>query len=1060
MELAAFHQDTGPLRGSVNDRTDGAPLPGAAVMLKGTSTGTVTDSEGFFALDLPPGQHTLEVSFIGYATAEVQATVPATVPLEIELSPSGLELGAVEVVSTGYQQLPRERATGSFVQIDRELADRRVGTNILDRLEDVVPGLVFNRTGPNTDRISIRGRSTIHANAGPLIVVDNFPYEGPLENINPNDVESMTVLRDAAAASIWGARAGNGVIVITTKKGMDAAAPRIAFNTNLTLEQRPDPFYRPIMSTGDYIDMETKLFGEGYYTAAEASPNRTPLTPVVETLIALRDGEIDGATAEQRINSFRQSDVRRDYRDHLYRPAVRQQYAVNVSGGNDTQRYFLSAGWDGNRENLVGNSFRRMTLRAGHDLSLLSDRLTISASLNHSMTAADRDNPGTASLRLGSSPELYPYARLADDAGQPLSITFDYRDSFKREAEAMGLLPWQYSPLEEIGLTDNRSRASDLRAGASLGYTLLPGLKAQLLYQYWSNSSSSQNIALEDSYAARNLVNRYTQIDPATSLFSYPVPQGGLLDYSDGEGESNDLRALLSYEGNIGKDNLLSAIAGYELRAHRTGSRGNRLYGYDASTGSSLQVDYANMYPQFTNPGQRLLIPYRGAVSGSADNFISYFANASYRLSQRYTFSGSARKDASNLFGVEANRKAVPLWSAGFAWELSNEPFYNSGIIPYLRLRASYGENGNVDKRVSALTTARIFGPSRLSGLRSATLTNTPNADLRWERIRIWNLAADFELFGDALSGNLEVYSKTGTDLIGDINFPPSSGLTSFRGNFASTATTGLDLQLTSKNLRGKFEWNTVLLLSRWKEKVTEYEIENSALNYLGQATGADPSASVMPLEGRPIYAVYSLPWGGLDPETGDPLGLLDGAPSTDYAAIIGTATPQGLVYHGPSRPTAFGAIRNELAYGGFSLSFNISYRLGYYYRRPSVRYDLVLTGQMAHGDYAERWQQPGDEAHTDVPSIPASRNAHRDNYYLYSSALVEKGDHIRLQDLRIAYDRAYRADAAMPFRSLGIYVYADNLGILWKASDDPLDPDFREMKPLTSFSVGLKAEF
>ncbi|MEB2778757.1 TonB-dependent receptor plug domain-containing protein, partial [Algoriphagus sp. D3-2-R+10] len=167
-----------------------------------------------------------------------------------------LILGEVEVVSTGYQEIPRERASGSFVQLGQEMVNRRVSTNILDRLQDITPGLIFNRFNESQDPISIRGRSTIFANTTPLVVVDNFPYDGPLENINPNDVESFTILRDAAAASIWGARAGNGVIVITTKKGKSGSAPKVSLNTNLIFTEKPDLFYSPRMDNSDFVEVE------------------------------------------------------------------------------------------------------------------------------------------------------------------------------------------------------------------------------------------------------------------------------------------------------------------------------------------------------------------------------------------------------------------------------------------------------------------------------------------------------------------------------------------------------------------------------------------------------------------------------------------------------------------------------------------------------------------------------------------------------------------------------------------------------------------------------------
>ncbi|OYX15504.1 MAG: hypothetical protein B7Z16_13295, partial [Algoriphagus sp. 32-45-6] len=241
--LLAQSQKT--LIGKVSDEADGLPLPGVNVVIKGSNSGVVTDGEGKFQITVPTEEVILIVSFIGYQTQEV-AISPSQTSVNILLSESELGLEEVTIVSTGFQELSAERSTGSFVKVDQELVDRRVSTNLIDRLEDVTPGLIFNRDRARItpgESISIRGTATLQSNSEPLIVVDNLAYDGPLSSINPNDVESMTVLKDAAAASIWGARAGNGVIVITTKKGRFQEPMRVSLTANMTQIEEQDPFY-------------------------------------------------------------------------------------------------------------------------------------------------------------------------------------------------------------------------------------------------------------------------------------------------------------------------------------------------------------------------------------------------------------------------------------------------------------------------------------------------------------------------------------------------------------------------------------------------------------------------------------------------------------------------------------------------------------------------------------------------------------------------------------------------------------------------------------------------
>lgn len=262
-----------------------------------------------------------------------------------------------------------------------------------------------------------------------------------------------------------------------------------------------------------------------------------------------------------------------------------------------------------------------------------------------------------------------------------------------------------------------------------------------------------------------------------------------------------------------------------------------------------------------------------------------------------------------------------------------------------------------------------------------------------------------------------------------------------------------MDIQLNSRNIIGSsFNWDTRFFLSSVNEKVTEYDQEADVINFMAYF-------GTVPVEGRPLFGVYSYPWAGLDPNTGDPRGLLDGEPSSDYLSILLGATPETITYHGPSRPTVFGSVMNNFTYKGLSLSFNISYRLGYFYKRSSVDYSDVFAGNIPHLDFESRWMQPGDELITEIPSLPENANSLRDLFFVHSESLVERADNIRLQDIRIGYS-FNTAGWARSFSRLEWFLYANNLGILWKSSDDPLDPDFRTMRPLRSLATGLRIEF
>ncbi|MET0394432.1 MAG: carboxypeptidase-like regulatory domain-containing protein, partial [Chitinophagaceae bacterium] len=300
------------IQGVVTDEA-GKPLEGASIQIKGTTRGTYSDAAGNFELKDVEETATLLIQFTGYGAREIRLSGETYIICKLSIDVRDLADVNIQV-STGYQVIPKERATGSFTFIDNKLFNRRVSMNVLDRLDGVASGLLFNRNkkaAANEAQITIRGRSTIFGQPDPLIVIDNFPYDGDINNINPNDVESITLLKDAAAASIWGVRSGNGVIVITTKSGRINQKPKVSFNSNVTVSSSPDMYYRPVINTSDYIDMELFLYSKGYFNARITNPYQS-ISPTVEILARRKAGLISSADSASQIDKLRGYDVRRD----------------------------------------------------------------------------------------------------------------------------------------------------------------------------------------------------------------------------------------------------------------------------------------------------------------------------------------------------------------------------------------------------------------------------------------------------------------------------------------------------------------------------------------------------------------------------------------------------------------------------------------------------------------------------------------------------------------------------------------------------------------------------
>lgn len=1060
------------IQGVVTDDA-GKPLEGASIQIKGTTRGTYSDAEGKFSLKEVDPNGTLVIQFTGYTPQEIKLTGQTYVISRLPIAVKALADVDVQV-STGYQVIPKERATGSFVTIDNELFSRRISTEILDRLDGVASGVFFTGgtrnsiTSPSVSKlgINIRGQSTINSvdvSKDPLIILDNFPYEGDIGNINPNDVESITILKDAAAASIWGAKSGNGVIVITTKKGKFNQPIRVDFNSNITLQAKPDLYYdQQYLPTQYYIEVEKYLFGKGFFDSDLNNITTRPVvSPVVEILAKRRANQISSSDSAAAIQSLLSNDVRRDYLKYVYQEPVLQQYSVGIRGGSKNSTFALNIGYDNNRQETIRDGNERFTLSSHIGFSPVKS-LEVGAYVNYSLRKIYENNgqafggndPG------GKYGNLFPYAKLADEYGNPLPVANSYRYNYI-DTLTRGFLDWRYRPLDEIRQADNNTKVDNVLIRFNLQYKIIPELQIGVQFQKEKQDVNIWNYKNLQTFSTRTLINRFYNPTATTAVLKYPVPLGGILDLTNASMNSFNARIQAGYDTRI-NSHAITAIAGAEIKESKTESYGRKSYGYDVEYGTAVSnIDYVTSFP--TNPSSTGKIPAPpGNITGKTFRFVSYYANAAYNYLSRYTFTVSGRKDGSNIFGVKTNDKITPLWSIGAKWDIGKEKFYKVSWLPVFKIRATYGFNGNVYNGSAYLIAS--YGTSALTGATTANTTTAPNPELRWERVKNVNLGIDFATSRNILSGSLDFYRKNGLDLIQDGPLPPSSGFSSFTGNAASTATSGVDLILVSNNIQGNFSWQTTFLANYVNTRVTHYDQSYSGLAYLNSNT------SGIIIEDKPLYSIYSYKFAGLDPSTGDPLGYIGKEFSKDYSAIISKATLDSLVYHGPSVPRFFGSVRNDISWKGFSLSFNIIYKLSYYFRNSTVslNYSDILGSAVrtSHIDYVRRWQKPGDETFTDIPSVVYPSNSNRNNFYMYSDVHVLKGDHIRFQDISLSYDFLKSKIQRLPFDKLRVYIYLNQIGLIWKANKRGIDPDYVGLSGAyaipeqLSFSLGLKASF
>lgn len=1047
--FTALAQEDNILKGKVTD-LNGRVVSATIRSKRGLA---IVDNSGNFTLNKLQAGDTVRITATGYKTI-FRTFSPTSNILTIRMTEDEQQLEDV-VVQTGYQTLKPNEVNGTISVINEKSLGERSGSDILQRIIGQSSGLMLqvgksNNNPQNKTNITIRGLGTINGPLDPLIVLDGFIYEGDIDNINPNDVENVSVLKDAAAASIWGARAGNGVIVITTKKGRLNQPMQIGFNANILIQELPRIGSIRQMENKDYIAFEKQLFDAGYFNNRISATPWLALTPVAELLLAKRNGQISQATADVGLDQLAVQNTQQSYLDNFYTNGILQQYSLSIKGGSDKNTYLFSAAYDKNRGEVYDTS-NKINLHFANDFRLL-EKLTLSTNIYYTNVTGKSGRPAYNTVSAGGR---YPtYLNFAQTGGFARDFRAAYTDTLARGR----LLDWKYYPTEDYKHDYSESRSQDLTANVGLKYQLIKGLNLQLNYQYQRQNTESERTSDEQSFAARNLINSFTQVNTATGVLTYPVPRGGILSSGLALVNSQTTRAQLNYNNVFGVHSI-SAIFGAEARSANTSARGSRRLGYQSDPLYFMPVDEVGLYRQYLT-GFTSQIGSDNTLSQTAYRFISMYGNFAYSFKGRYLLSGSIRRDGSNIFGADINDKWKPLWSAGLGWKISEEPFYNLNFLPVLRLTTTFGYSGNVDLTKTASPIAG-YATNTLTGFPFTRINAINNPNLKWEQLFQVDVKLDFEIPKQALTGSFSYYVKNGTDLYGTTNYDYTTwgARDVITRNVADMRGHGIDVDLHSRNIRAQnFAWSTDLYFSYNISKTKKYHSTDNSTPLYNLVSAGN---IISPVVGYPLYAIAAYKWGGLD-NNGNPQGYLDGKLSTDYNAITDESFDKGtnVVYMGPASPTYFGSLINSFSFKGVSLSINLNYKLGYKVRKPTLAYSRLIESGQGHHEYAQRWQKPGDENITDVPSFVYPYRSDRDVIYGYSEVNIISGDHIRLDYIRLAY-RLSTIQWKMPFRDLEIYSGLQNVGIVWKANRVGYDPDYlNTWSPSRQLSFGVKGSF
>lgn len=1002
---------------TVLDQETGEPLPGATAMIRGTTQGGATDVNGIVKLEYVWFGGIIDVSFVGKETVSL-TTEEGKTTYTVSLKDDTQMLETV-TVTTGYQTIERGRATGSYEVITPKDLDMVVSNDVADKLEGIVPGLAVDGTG----ELMIRGQATIYAETKPLIVVDGFPMEYGTYNINPNDIQSISVLKDAASASIWGVRAANGVIVITTKKGTKNQPVTVSYTGNVKIGSRFDVSSLGYLNSAQQVEWEREYYANTNEIAAIGTANPEYFTEAGMIEYRYLQGELDEAGRDAAYAELASYDNAKDIEKYFYRPSLLQTHNIVISGGSKTTTNYFSVNFEHSLGDLKGNSEKRvgMQLNSTFDINKYI-KLTTGFRANYAGTDAYTGNPTS----------MMPYVRIKDADGKFVNEYNGVSQVMKDNLESKGYRDWSYNRLQDRDEVDDHTNNYNISANASLDFDLTHGFKFTTSGMYIVDHSKQEVLYSRNSYYVRNLYNQFTAYDENTGVMTNYLPGGAIKTMLHNNSTSYTFRNVLNYNF----DNevwAVSAMAGCEMFAMRTWTESDTYYGYDPqgmtySTNLNLEELVSNgIYGYAPSAGLQRL-SYNPVHTDSEDRYFSLFFTGSLSYTDRYTLFGSVRYDKTNLYGRSGKYRDQPTWSVGAMWNLANEEFFQVPVIDRLSLKLSYGLSGNVDKSTSpyliASNTTDLF-----TGVPVLEIDNPENPELGWEKVYTFNAGLDYAMFNNRLNLTVDFYNRKTKDALGTSVMDPTSGWSSVMMNVASIINRGVDASLSGTPVQKKdFRWNTTFTLSYNYNKVTKL---NSGIATVTSMANGDP------LEGKPVDYLYAVKTGKLTSEGA--LTLINAAGETVDESSINTFGTEDFLFPGRTSPRFFGAWSNTLAWKGFNFDLMFTYKMGHKMLMPSIA--NVYIQNRVYKTYDERWRQPGDEEHTWVPkSTYGTQNSTTILARQHIDHQVEKGNLIRLKSVGLGYDFK-RIVKTNVLSALNLKFTVENPWF-WAANRDGLDPD------------------
>lgn len=1063
------------ITGVVTDEED-QPLPGVHVVLKGSLSGVATDRNGEFRVAVESSMKpVLVLSFIGKQTQEVKVSEKDNYKVILPMRVEKFE----DVVVTGYQTLSRERSAGSFSRVSGDDVAKKANLtgNILETLEGLTPGLSVNY-GIGEDKFLIRGATSINSSREPLIVVDGVALEeGNVEElVNSSDVESVTFLKDATSASIWGARAANGVIVITTKSGKTGDRHlKITYDGSFTYKGLPDFDYRGLMNSAQIIQSAVEIFDPVTYPWSSVSTKNggALVYPHEMPLYSYANNEIDEAERDRQLGALAALDNRSQVEKYLMQPALFTKHTLSFSGAAGIYSIYGSVGYEYNR-NIERTNTDKIQVNFKHNIQLkkwLKVDLTTNLSVQNSKIGM---MPAYTNVNT-----VLPYEMLANEQGNPLdhSHTVFYKE-YQEELETKSLLDLSYVPLTDMKEGFNRSKSVNGRLNLGIVANLAPGLKYEGRFQYQQNYNKSELFYSQHSSRVRIELARFTKPanPPASTAPTYYLPTtGGHYTLSGNDGKNWTIRNQFNYDRSFGKDrSQITAIAGMEVQSAFSSSHSSMRRGYDPQSQTYQAYDEKELetngisgavYSNFGTP-RNTLKTKTFSQSETENRFVSFYSNVVYTYDNKYTLNGSIRIDQSNLYGSDPSVQFKPVWSVGVAWNLKQEKFMERvDCLDRLNFRFSYGLGGNSPKpgkggpyNLLESNTSSLFSGQGIG----YAIMYPANDKIRWERTRTINAGIDLAAFNNRITASIDVYHKLTTDLLATMPTDQTLGWESFYTNFGDMKNQGFEVSLKTKNIVGRnFGWTTLLTLTNNRNKVLK-------LNLDGTMT-ASRKVYFDYVEGYAGNSLFAYRWAGLNNEGNPQVFNADGQRVSNYQDE--SLTEAAVKFLGVTQPKWYGALTNEFSYKGFDLSFMFVYNFGHKMRRDVNNF---WYGRLTHNvskKFLERWRKPGDEELTNVPkyvarSVDNQTKSRNISFYEYADINVLDASYVKLRDITLSYSLPQRWCSKLSTDRIVLRAQVSNL-LLIAANNDGIDPEYhqyrsglRGTKYGPSWSVGLTVHF